>query len=114
MVTLPLVENIPWMAALVGGLPVAAGAYLLSKVFESQVRQLSSGVYSVSGNISSPQVTFERIFDANTTVAADAAVPAIVGETQSDPSAPNSSQDAPSEGDTHDTSDSTASSSSRR
>ena len=114
VVTLPLVENIPWMAALVGGLPVAAGAYLLSKVFESQVRQLSSGVYSVSGNISSPQVTFERIFDANTTVAADAAVPAIAGETQSDPSAPNSSQDAPSEGDTHDTSDSTASSSSRR
>ena len=64
VVTLPLVENIPWLAALAGGLPVAAGAYLASKVFEDQVNQLSSGVYSVSGNLSEPVVVFERVFDA--------------------------------------------------
>jgi len=40
VVTLPLVENIPWVAALAGGLPVAAGTYLISKVFEDQVNQL--------------------------------------------------------------------------
>ena len=64
VVTLPLVENIPWVAALAGGLPVAAGTYLVSKVFEDQVNQLSSGVYAVSGNLDNPEVAFERVFDA--------------------------------------------------
>ncbi len=64
VVTLPLVENIPWVAALAGGLPVAAGTYLVSKVFEDQVNQLSSGVYVVSGDLDNPEVAFERVFDA--------------------------------------------------
>ena len=65
VVTLPLVENIPWVAALAGGLPIAAGTYLVSKVFEEQVNQLSSGVYSVRGDLESPDVIFERVFDAS-------------------------------------------------
>ena len=65
VVTLPLVENIPWVAALAGGLPVAAATYLASKVFEAQVNQLSSGVYAVSGDLDNPEVVFERVFDAN-------------------------------------------------
>lgn len=65
VVTLPLVENIPWVAALAGGLPIAAGTYLVSKVFEEQVNQLSSGVYSVRGDLESPEVIFERVFDAS-------------------------------------------------
>ena len=64
VVTLPLVDNIPWVAALAGGLPIAAGAYLASKVFEDQMMSLSSGVYSVSGPVSSPAVKFVRVFDA--------------------------------------------------
>ena len=68
VVTLPLVENIPWVAALVGGIPVAAGAYLVSKVFEDQFLSLSSGVYAVKGNLSAPEVTFIRIFDAGSPV----------------------------------------------
>ena len=71
VVTLPLVENIPWVAALAGGLPVAAGTYLFSKVFEDQVNQLSSGVYSVSGSLNEPVVVFERVFDANARDASD-------------------------------------------
>lgn len=63
-VTLPLVENIPWVAALAGGLPVAAGAYLASKIFEDQVNRLSSGVYVVTGDIAQPNVRFVRVFDA--------------------------------------------------
>jgi uncharacterized protein YhdP len=65
IVTLPLVDNIPWVAALAGGLPIAAGAFLLSKVFEDQVNQLASGVYSVAGELNNPEVTFVRVFDAN-------------------------------------------------
>ena len=64
VVTLPLVDNIPWVAALAGGLPIAAGAYLASRVFEDQMKSLSSGVYSVSGPVSSPEVKFVRVFDA--------------------------------------------------
>ena len=43
---------------------IAAGAYLASKVFEDQMKSLSSGVYSVSGPVSSPEVKFIRVFDA--------------------------------------------------
>ena len=64
-VTLPLVDNIPWVAALAGGLPLAAGAYLMSKVFEDQVKTLSSAVYDVSGSVSNPDVEFVRLFDAS-------------------------------------------------
>lgn len=63
-VTLPLVENIPWVAALAGGLPIAAGAYLASRIFEDQVTRLSSGVYSVTGPANTPEVKFIRVFDA--------------------------------------------------
>ena len=65
VVTLPLTDNIPWVAALAGGLPIAAGAYLASKVFEDQMTRLSSGVYSVNGPAASPEVKFVRVFDAS-------------------------------------------------
>ena len=39
--------------------------YLVSKVFEDQVNRLSSGVYSVRGDLESPEVLFERVFDAS-------------------------------------------------
>jgi len=64
VVTLPLAENIPWVAAIAGGLPIAAGAYLASKLFEDEVKSLSSGVYSVTGDLPKPEVKFIRIFDA--------------------------------------------------
>ena len=37
---------------------------MISKVFEDQVNQLSSGVYAVSGDLENPEVAFERVFDA--------------------------------------------------
>ena len=64
VVTLPLAENIPWVAAIAGGLPIAAGAYLASKLFKDEVKSLSSGVYSVTGDLAKPEVKFIRIFDA--------------------------------------------------
>lgn len=61
--TLPLADNLPWVAALAAGLPVAAGVFVVSKVFEKQVNRLSSGVYRVSGSWDDPEVSFDRIFD---------------------------------------------------
>jgi len=63
VVTLPVANNLPWVAALTAGLPVAAGVFVLSKVFESQVNRLTSAVYLASGTWDDPQVTFDRVFD---------------------------------------------------
>ena len=61
--TLPVANNLPWVAALAGGLPVAAGVFVVSKVFEKQVNRLSSGVYTIEGTWDDPLVNFDRIFD---------------------------------------------------
>lgn len=63
--TLPVGSNLPWVAALVGGLPAAAGAYVVSKVFEEQVDRASSAVYQISGSLQDPEVSFRKIFDVD-------------------------------------------------
>ena len=63
LATLPVASNLPWVAALIGGLPAAAGVYVVSKVFTEQVDRFSSAVYSISGPWADPEVKFERIFD---------------------------------------------------
>jgi uncharacterized protein YhdP len=63
VITLPVANNLPWIVALTAGLPVAAGVFVVSKVFEKQVNRLTSGVYRVSGSWDDPQVNFDRIFD---------------------------------------------------
>jgi uncharacterized protein (TIGR02099 family) len=63
VVTLPVANNLPWVAALAGGPAVAAGVFVVSKVFEKQVNRMSSAVYEVSGPIEAPQVAFSRLFD---------------------------------------------------
>jgi uncharacterized protein YhdP len=61
--TLPIASNLPWMFALVSGLPAAAGVYVISKLFDKQMDRFSSAVYSVTGPWVDPGVNFERIFD---------------------------------------------------
>jgi uncharacterized protein YhdP len=63
VVTLPVANNLPWVAALAAGPAVAAGVFVVSRVFEDQVNRFSSGVYKVSGPLDEPEVTFDRIFD---------------------------------------------------
>ncbi len=63
VVTLPVANNLPWVAALTAGLPVAAGVFVLSKVFEKQFNRLTSAVYGASGTWDDPKIKFERIFD---------------------------------------------------
>ncbi|OUS16546.1 TIGR02099 family protein [Gammaproteobacteria bacterium 50_400_T64] len=64
--TLPIGTNLPWMVALAGGLPAAAGVYITSKVFEKQVNKFSSISYSVKGNLDNPEVKVGRIFSDKT------------------------------------------------
>ncbi|MEM1188767.1 MAG: AsmA-like C-terminal region-containing protein [Pseudomonadota bacterium] len=72
VVTLPVANNLPWVAALAGGIPVAAGVFVVSKVFEKQVNRMSSAVYQISGDIEAPEVEFRRIFDDTLTPTAAA------------------------------------------
>ncbi len=63
VVTLPVANNLPWLAALAGGLPTAAGVYVASKIFEDQVNRFSSAVYEVKGDWNDPELKFKRVFD---------------------------------------------------
>ncbi|WP_406828029.1 YhdP family protein [Microbulbifer sp. ARAS458-1] len=61
--TLPVGNNLAFVAALAGGLPAAAGVYLISKVFKKQVDRVASVSYRISGEWSDPKVQFDRLFD---------------------------------------------------
>lgn len=76
--TLPVASNLPWIAALAGGLPAAAGVYVASKIFEDQVDRFSSAVYTVKGDWNDPNMKFKRVFDDSKPGSATAA-PAVGG-----------------------------------
>lgn len=78
--TLPVANNLPWVAALAAGLPVAAGVFVVSKVFEKQVNRLSSGIYSIKGTWDEPEINFDRIFDDELRLPAGLATPGGVTE----------------------------------
>ncbi|MBQ0798560.1 MAG: hypothetical protein KBT63_04700 [Porticoccaceae bacterium] len=60
--TLPVGTNLPWVVALVGGLPAAVGVYLTSRLFDKQVDKMSSLSYRVEGSWDDPELKVEKIF----------------------------------------------------
>lgn len=64
--TLPVGTNLPWIAALAGGLPAAAGVYITSKLFEKQVDRISSISYKITGDLNNPEIEVDRIFSDKT------------------------------------------------
>jgi len=60
--TLPIGTNLPWIVALAGGLPAAAGVYITSKLFEKQVNRISSISYKITGDLDNPELEVDRIF----------------------------------------------------
>ncbi|MFT4718902.1 MAG: hypothetical protein ACI9SB_000063 [Candidatus Azotimanducaceae bacterium] len=65
IVTLPVSRNLPWYAAysaLTNPL-LGAGVLLARKVFESQINQLASAKYKVSGTMDDPIIEFVSIFN---------------------------------------------------
>jgi uncharacterized protein YhdP len=63
--TLPVATNLPWVVALLGGLPAAAGVYVTSKLVEKQVDRLSSISYKLTGSWDDVEVSVDRIFAAD-------------------------------------------------
>ena len=53
---LNLQENIPWYAAIFGGLGVAAGTAIIGNVFEDQIEDIATIEYSVKGPLNSPNL----------------------------------------------------------
>jgi len=60
--TLPVTNNLPWVAALAGGLPAAAGLFIVSRVFEKQIKQVASLRYRIGGTWDDPEVQLDRLF----------------------------------------------------
>mgnify|MGYP000007265150 FL=1 len=63
--TLPVATNLPWVVALLGGLPAAAGVYVTSKLVEKQVDRLSSISYKISGPWDDAAIKVDKIFAAD-------------------------------------------------
>ncbi|HEY7886563.1 MAG TPA: AsmA-like C-terminal region-containing protein, partial [Cellvibrionaceae bacterium] len=63
--TLPVTGNLTVITALAAGLPAAAGVFLISKIFESEMRKMASVSYTISGDWDEPDVRFDRLFDAD-------------------------------------------------
>ena len=49
-------ENLPWYAAILGGLPAVAGSAVINKVFEEDINNLSNYQYEILGTISQPEL----------------------------------------------------------
>lgn len=64
--TLPLAGNLTVAAALTGGIPTAITVYVLGKLFKKQMDRASSVRYTIDGNWSNPNVSFDRIFEDTT------------------------------------------------
>ncbi|MEB0207966.1 YhdP family protein [Pseudomonas sp. CCC3.1] len=65
LVTLPVTNNLPLAALLVGG-PAAGGAmFLLNKLIGDQVSRFASVQYSIQGPWNEPKITFDKPFEKN-------------------------------------------------
>ena len=53
---LNLQENIPWYAAIFGGLGLAAGTAIIGSVFEDQIDEISTIQYKVKGTLETPKL----------------------------------------------------------
>lgn len=64
--TLPFSENIPWLGLLTANIPLAVGAYLIDRIFGSQVNSLTSAVYTLEGPWENLEPEFKQAFGSPT------------------------------------------------
>ena len=53
-----LSESIPWYVAILGGLPAAASAVVVTEVLEDGLIDITSSKYSISGNVDNLDIEF--------------------------------------------------------
>ena len=49
-------ENLPWYAAILGGLPAVAGSAVINEIFEEDINELTNFQYEILGTISQPKL----------------------------------------------------------
>lgn len=49
-------ENLPWYAAILGGLPAVAGSAVIKEIFEEDINELTNYQYEILGTISQPKL----------------------------------------------------------
>ena len=49
-------ENIPWYAAVLGGIPAIAGSAIIAEIFQDDIDSLSNYQYEVSGSLKLPRI----------------------------------------------------------
>jgi uncharacterized protein YhdP len=65
VVVLPLTQNLPLAAVLLGaGAPIGGALFVLDKVLGDPLSKLTSATYSVGGSWDKPDVALKRVFDA--------------------------------------------------
>ena len=65
LVTLPLTNNLP-LAALIVGAPAIGGAlFVVDKLLGKQVARFASVQYSIQGPWTDPKITFDKPFEKN-------------------------------------------------
>ncbi|MBB3169163.1 YhdP family protein [Simiduia aestuariiviva] len=94
-VNLPVLDNLTFIAAISAGLPVAAGVFVASRLFEKQFEQMTSVNYRVTGSLDDPKMQFMQISDTrnrqNSAKKPSDASQNTSNPTSGDASAPNSS-----------------------
>ena len=65
LVTLPVTNNLPLAALLVGGPAVGGAVFLLNKLIGDQVSRFASVQYSIQGPWNDPKITFDKPFEKN-------------------------------------------------
>jgi uncharacterized protein YhdP len=63
VVTLPLSGGVTTATALLGGLPAAAGVYLVGKLLDKQINKLTSMSYHIEGPWAQPKLTLDKMFN---------------------------------------------------
>ena len=49
-------ENIPWYAAIFGGIPALAGGFILENIIDESLDDVSTFKFKVSGDIDNPEI----------------------------------------------------------
>ncbi|MGI0115618.1 YhdP family protein [Zooshikella sp. RANM57] len=66
VVTLPVTDNLPIIAVLMGAPQVGGAIYLFDKLLGNTVQQFASACYRLTGTLTNPKVSFDKIFSADT------------------------------------------------
>ena len=55
-----IAQNIPWYFAIIGGIPAAAGAAIVTEILDAEIEDISSTKYNISGNVNNIKIDVKQ------------------------------------------------------